>query len=108
VLIIIFLVIQPAVPTGLDASLPQSPTTDAQSAAAHDIVITVERGGTVRLNDEPVDLTLLHERLLQIFGARANSVVFIRGEKDLDFAQVAEVIDIAKGAGVNRIGLMTR
>ena len=108
VLIIIFLVIQPAVPTGLEASLPQSPTDNAQSTASHDIVITVERGGTVRLNDEPLDLTLLHGRLLQIFGARANSVVFIRGEKDLDFAQVAEVIDIAKGAGVDRIGLMTR
>ncbi len=107
-LIIIFLVIQPAVPTGLDTSLPQPPAADAQSAASHDIVITVERGGTVRLNDEPLDLALLHERLLRIFGARANSVVFIRGEKDLDFGQVAEVIDITKGAGVERVGLMTR
>jgi len=104
VLIIIFMVITPVVPTGLDASLPQ----DAQQGAVrHDTVITVLGNGSVRLNEEPVELAVLHERLLRIFGARANSVVFIRGDKDLDFAQIAEVIDIAKGAGIDRIGLMT-
>ena len=71
-------------------------------------MITARGDGTVRLNDEPADLPLLHGLLLRIFGERTNSVVFIRGDKDLDFAQIAEAIDIAKGAGVDRVGLMTR
>ena len=109
VLIIIFMVITPVAPTGLDTLLPQSPDSDTpQPTTPHDVVITVQGDGTVRVNDETVDLTLLHARLLRIFGGRANSVVFIRGEKDLDFGQVAEVIDITKGAGVGRVGLMTR
>lgn len=107
VLIIIFMVIAPRT-TGLDALLPSRAPDTPQAETPHDIVITVKGNGTVRLNDEPVDLALLHGRLLRIFGTRANSVVFIRGEKGLDFAQIAEVIDIAKGAGVDRVGLMTR
>jgi biopolymer transport protein TolR len=107
VLIIIFMVITPRT-TGLDALLPSPAPDSAHSAVPDGVVITVLGDGTVRLNDEPLDRTLLHERLLRIFGTRANSVVFIRGEKDLDFGQVAEVIDITKGAGVDRVGLMIR
>jgi len=43
-----------------------------------------------------------------IFKNAANHVIFVRGEKDLDFRQVAEVIDIAKGAGMDRVALMTQ
>jgi biopolymer transport protein TolR len=108
VLIIIFMVILPTVPTGLKTSLPQSPPPDAPQSATNDVVITVLGNGAVKLNDEPIDLAMLQVRLLQIFGTGANSVVFIRGEKNLEFAQIAEVIDIVKGAGVDRVGLMTR
>jgi biopolymer transport protein ExbD len=55
-----------------------------------------------------MDLPTLTERLHQLFKMGAGDVVFVRGEKDLAFAEVAQVIDIARGAGVNRIGLMTR
>jgi biopolymer transport protein TolR len=108
VLIIIFLVILPQVPTGLDAALPETASADSPRAATNDVVITVLGNGALRVNEEPTDVAKLPTRLLQIFGAGSHNVVFIRGEKDLDFAEIAEVIDIVKGVGVDRVGLLTR
>ena len=54
----------------------------------------------MRLNDELVALSDLDQRLLGLFRNAANRVIFVRGEKDLDFGQVAEVIDIARAAGL--------
>ena len=109
VLIIIFMVITPLTPRGLGALLPQTPAPDAHPPSTPgDVVITVEGDGTVHLNAERVDLARLHERLVRLFETRGNSVVFVLGGKDLYFRQIAEVIDIAKGAGIDRIGLMTQ
>ena len=108
VLIIIFMVILPQVPTGLDTSLPQTPPPNAPASARNDLVITVLGNGSVKLNEEPVKVNQLQMRLLQIFGVGENHVVFIRGEKGLAFEEIAEVIDLVKGAGVDRVGLMTQ
>ena len=70
---------------------------------AEDIVITVLKNQTVRLNDELVARSDLDQRLLGLFRNAANRVIFVRDEKDLDFGQVAEVIDIARAAGLERL-----
>ena len=107
VLIIIFLVVMPTLSTGLKAHIPQSP--DQKSAPPiDDIVISVLGDGTVRLNQETVAIADLEERLKVVFENAANHVIFVRGDKDLDFNYVAEVIDIAKGAGLDRVALMTQ
>jgi biopolymer transport protein TolR len=109
VLIIIFMVIAPTKSRGLDALIPQNSTTpDTNQPERHDIVVTVNGNGQVSLNQEDMDIAALQSRLLALFKMGANAVVFVRGDKDLPFADIAEVIDIARGAGVNRIGLMTR
>jgi biopolymer transport protein TolR len=109
VLIIIFMVIAPTKSRGLDALVPQtSNAPERTQPARHDIVVTVNGNGQVSLNQEEMDLPTLQARLLALFKTGANAVVFVRGEKDLPFEEVSQVIDIAKGAGVNRIGLMTR
>jgi len=109
VLIIIFMIITPLAPTGLNALVPQpAPADREQPAEAHDIVLTVQGDGTVRINQEPVELSRLADRLRLLFAAGCRQVVFVRAEKDMEFRLVAEVIDIAKGAGVDRIGLMTQ
>jgi biopolymer transport protein TolR len=107
VLIIIFMVITPIAPTGLPALVPQAspPTTAHIPAPSHDIVISVTAAG-VQLNREDVPIERLHARLLTLFANGGNQVIFLRGEKQLEFRRIAEVIDIAKGAGVNRIAFM--
>ena len=106
VLLIIFMVITPPQSTGLNALVPQSPDENAAPPPS-DIVISVFGNGTVRLNQEVVAVEDLGERLKAIFKNAANRVIFLRGDRELEFHHVAEVIDIAKGAGLDRIALMT-
>ena len=109
VLIIIFMVITPLTPRGLDASIPQEALTGRnQPAATQGAVITVRGDGTVGLNQDTVALADLQERLARLFQSGVNSVVFLRGENGLEFRHVAAVLDIAHSAGVSRVGLMSR
>jgi biopolymer transport protein ExbD len=106
VLIIIFMVITPVAPRGLNALVPQAPAgVVAPVAPAHDIVISVRKDG-ISLNQEPVDLAALENRLVRLYKNGGTQPVFVRGEKDLEFRQVAEVIDAADSAGVGRIAFM--
>jgi biopolymer transport protein TolR len=109
VLIIIFMTITPLVPKGLNALVPQTSADPAKNVpAADNIVVTVNNDGTVGLNSKAIPLAQLGGRLLNLFRNHTNHVVFVRGQKDLEFRQVAEVIDIARGAGLDRIALMTQ
>jgi len=108
VLIIIFMVITPLKQRGLQTLVPQpAPSTSDPPPPSQDIVITVCMDGTVRLNQETVSTPNLQARLSQLFRSAPDHVLFVRGEKGLEFRPVAEVIDIAKGAGLNRVALMT-
>lgn len=106
VLLIIFMVIMPPLSAGLDASIPQIPTQEAKPSN-NDIVVTVLSDQTVMLNQERLSLVDLDARLRLLFKMAGNHALFIRGDRRLDFEQIAQVIDIARGAGLTRIGLMT-
>lgn len=108
VLLVIFMIVTPKRSRGLNASVPQQATKQEASAPADDIVLSVLSDKTVMLNQEAVALKDLDARLRQLFAAAPNHALFIRGDKNLDFQEVAQVIDVAKGAGLNRIGLMTK
>jgi biopolymer transport protein TolR len=106
VLLIIFMVITPSLSIGLDALVPQASNQKA-SPPADDIVISVLGDGNVHLNEETVAVADLSERLKAVFRIAPDRVVFVRGKKQLDFQEVADVIDIAKGAGLERVALVT-
>jgi biopolymer transport protein TolR len=109
VLIIIFMVITPLTPKGLEALIPQPAPPDQQSSAADQrtVVVSIESGGAMMINQDPTTLDDLGLRLEEIFKTRAERVVFVRGDGSLEFQDVARVIDIAKGAGIDKVGLMT-
>ena len=109
VLLIIFMVITPLTPKGLEALVPQ-PNPDAQSqpeSNTRTIVVSVNADKSILINRDPSSKDLLGNRLQDIFKTRAERVMFVRGAPNLDFSEIAEVIDIAKGAGVDKIGLLT-
>ena len=108
VLIIIFMVITPLSPVGLNTLLPAPAPEGPARPRLQDIVVTVQRDGTLLLNSERVARASLPGRLAQIFQARSDTVIFLRGDGDLEYSRVAEVIDAAKGAGLQRVALMTR
>jgi biopolymer transport protein ExbD len=110
VLLIIFMVITPLTPKGLEALVPQ-PNEDEDHQEPPDnvrtIVVSVNADKSIMINRDPTRLDILEDRLRDIFKTRAERVMFVRGAPSLDFHEVAEVIDISKGAGVDRIGLLT-
>jgi biopolymer transport protein ExbD len=109
VLIIIFMVITPLTPHGLEALVPQPPPPNQKPNLADQrtVVIVINKDKSIEINNEPTTEDRLGQRLEEIFKTRAERVVFVKGDPDLEFAPVAKAIDIAHGAGIDKVGLMT-
>ena len=109
VLLIIFMVIVPAVPRGEAALVPHPALTGSAEPGA--VVLEVIKGPDsaieFRINQQPVAQGELQARLSAIYANRAQRVLFVKGDDQLSFTQIADVIDIGHAAGVEQIGLMT-
>ena len=107
VLLIIFMCL-PTKTVGLQSELPQPPPDNAQSIPnPQNLVLTIRKDGAIDINSQPVSLEQLEDRLKTLFAVRPDGVLFLSGARELDFADVATVIDKAHGAGVTRIGILT-
>jgi biopolymer transport protein TolR len=109
VLLIIFMAISPVTPHGLDALAPQPPPPNQPPPPDNDrtVVIIIDKDRHWKINNEDTSPESLQDRLIEVFKTRAEKVVFVKGDPDLDFATVAKAIDIAHGAGIDKVGLMT-
>ena len=111
VLLIIFMVIVPVTPKGLDALVPQPPKNKTAEPDSHTIVVQIQggNGGTVsyKINEDAFNKTDLEPKLQQIFAARSEKVMFVKGDPDLYYGNIAEVIDFGHQAGVDNIGIIT-
>lgn len=110
VLLIIFMIISNEPPRGLESLVPQPPPPDAQPTPQDEnrtVVIQIAADGSLKINDEATDEFRMGPRLEEIFKTRAERVVFVKGDPSLEYRNVAAAIDIAKGAGIDKVGLMT-
>jgi biopolymer transport protein ExbD len=109
VLIIIFMVITPLTPKGLEALVPQPAPPNQQQTESDQrtVVVVINKDKSLMINNEATDKNRLGPRLEEIFKTRAERVIFVKGDPDLEFQEVAYVIDIAKGVGIDKVGLMT-
>jgi len=114
VLLIIFMVISPVTPKGLDALVPQPPPPNAPKNTTPDrtiVVQLIDRGGGqepgLKVNNEDATWDNLEGRLSDIYKQRAEKVMFVKGDDAIPFMDVANVIDIAHAAGVDKVGLIT-
>jgi biopolymer transport protein ExbD len=110
VLIIIFMVITPTTPHGLDALVPQPAppnTKENPELLAKTIVVQVTAGGKVLINQDETNWDQLGPRLEDIFKQRAEKVAFVKGDDAVEFAEVARAIDIMRGSGIDKVGLIT-
>jgi biopolymer transport protein ExbD len=110
VLLIIFMVITPLTPHGLDALVPQpSPNAKPEpDQISRTVVVSVDPGGVLKINQEQTTLATMGPRLEEIFKTRNDRVMFVKGDPSVSFGDVAAVIDVAKGAGLDKIGLITK
>ena len=113
VLLIIFMVIVPVTPKGLDALVPQPPKNPQTQNQPNDRTIVVQvlyRAGQTpayKINETDVLYTDLLPRLTEIYQNRAERVMFVKGDDNVNFQYIADVIDIGRAANVDHIGLMT-
>ena len=115
VLLIIFMVITPLTPKGLEALVPQPPPPNQkQQPPTPDrtiVVQLIDHGAGnppgLKINQDDVTWESLQLRLSDIFKTRAEKVMFVKGDDNIPFANVANVIDIAHSAGVDKVGLIT-
>jgi biopolymer transport protein TolR len=109
VLIIIFMVITPLTPKGLEALVPQPPPPGQKQTLSDQrtVVIVIDANHHMQINSEDTTDATMGDRLTEIFKTRAERVVFVKGDPSIDFSYVAKAIDIAHGAGIDKVGLMT-
>ena len=113
VLLIIFMVIVPVTPKGMDALVPQPPKNPQQQQHETDRTIVVQilhqasGPALYKINETPVEKRDLLPKLSEIYANRAERIMFVRGDDDVNFALVAEVIDMGRSANVDHVGLMT-
>lgn len=107
VLLIIFMVITPLVQKGIDVKLPE--TSDSSSGGGQPtglIVLTLQAADVVEINGIKYELRGLLEELRRLYSTRQDKTIFIRALAKLPFAKVMEIIDIARGAGVETLALI--
>lgn len=105
VLLIIFMVITPMVQKGIDVKLPET-TADTSATPQGLIVLTLKKDMSVLINQEGIELSMLQDRLRTIYSTRQDKTIFIRADAKLPYNRVIELIDIAKGAGVEVLGII--
>lgn len=109
VLLIIFMVITPLTPKGLDTLVPQPNPNKNQDQQMNDktVVVQVAQNGKLKINNEDTTWDSLGSRMEQIFKDRAEKVAFVKGDNDVLFMDVARAIDIMRGSGIDKVGLIT-
>lgn len=108
VLLIIFMLVTPTAQKGVDIALPQDNNTPNRPTPTDTLVMEIAEGGAVSINKLPVaSMEELDQKLKDIFQTRTDKTLFVRGEAKALYGKVVEAMDIARGAGVERVGIIS-
>ena len=108
VLLVIFMAALPLSQRGLDVNLPaETKTPDQPQPDVSQIVLEYSADKRISVNKQVVTVRVLEERLRTIFEQRKDKTMFIAGAPNLRYGDIVEVIDTAKGAGVEKVGIVT-
>jgi len=107
VLLVIFMAALPLSQRGLDVNLPAETNTPAQQTTNTQIVLSYTADKKISVNSQDVSLAQLQEKLREIFEERKEKTMFIIGAGNLRYGAIVQVIDAAKGAGVEKVGIVT-
>jgi biopolymer transport protein ExbD len=107
VLLVIFMAALPLSQRGLDVNLPAETNAPQQETVNTQIVLSYSADKQISVNNQPVSLQELDSRLREIFEERKEKTMFIIGAGTLRYGEIVRVIDSAKGAGVEKVGIVT-
>ncbi len=106
VLLIIFMVTAPMMTRGIDVRLPK--TQSGADATEQRLVVAIDSDGTVYLNEHPVNVSLLTDRLKSEIKRTGIDFVFLRADQEVPYGRVMVVMDQIKKAGADRVGMVTQ
>jgi biopolymer transport protein TolR len=106
VLLIIFMVTAPMMMQGVDVSLPEATAEPLESEKEH-LIITIDTKNQIFINDFQVTIDFLGEKLKKIMEGRSDREVFLKADKDISYGTVVQVMAEVKGAGVEKLGMVT-
>jgi len=107
VLLIIFMVVTPLTQKGLDVELPEkAENLEPQPPDPNQLVLDIDANGQVTINKQPINMDELPLRIRDIFETRTDKTIFLRAAPSLSYGDVVAVLDIAKGNGVERVGIV--
>jgi biopolymer transport protein ExbD len=107
VLLIIFMAALPLSQKGVDVNLPLEVNKPTQSTPSEQIVVEYNADRSMAVNKQPVTIATLQEKLRDIFETRREKTMFIVGDPTLRYGEIIQVIDAARGAGVEKVGIVT-
>ena len=107
VLLVIFLAALPLTQQGIDSTVPQQTHESDTSEFDHQIVVEYTADRRLSINHQDVALAGLRARLTDLYGARRDKTLYVMGDASLPYQAIIEVLDAAKGAGVDRVGIIT-
>jgi biopolymer transport protein ExbD len=107
VLLIIFMAALPLTQKGLDVDLPLETQPTATPVDTRQIMLEFNSDRTIAVNQQPVTLDELEGYLKRVFESRTEKTMFVAGAATLRYADIIRVIDAARGAGVDRVGIVT-
>ncbi len=107
VLLIIFMAALPLSQKGVDVNLPLEVNKPAQSTPSEQIVVEYNADRSIAVNKQPVTLANLQEKLRDVFETRREKTMFIVGDPTLRYGEIIAVIDAGRGAGVEKVGIVT-
>lgn len=108
VLLIIFMVTAPMLHQGVEVALPQTAASPLPQRVQDPLVLSINSDGLVFIQDQPVHATQLVDRLQSLIAARGDDSVFLKGDKNVPYGRVIEVLDILYQGGITRVGMVTQ
>ena len=107
VLLIIFMITAPMLHQGIEVALPQADAESLPMRVDDPLVLSINLDGLVYVQTDPVHPSQLVERLLPLLEAREDKAVFLKGDRELAYGKVIEVLDILHRGGITQIGMVT-
>lgn len=105
VLLVVFMVAAPLMTVGVEVDLPK---TEAAPITGQDepLVVSVAKDGKIYIMDSQIDIDTLADKLKAITKNRTDARIFVRGDKDIDYGKVMEVMGLINGAGYTKVALI--
>jgi biopolymer transport protein TolR len=107
VLLVIFMITAPMLHQGIEVALPRAETENLPTNVEDPLILSVNRDGLVYLKEDPIHDTQLVDRLLPVVESRSDKSVFLKGDKDVPYGRIVEILDLLRKGGIERIGMIT-